>query len=84
MKNMFSILVYIMAEKKKRTNWLFERKKMNIIWNRVYKNNHAIKNPSSYNSNFKDYYKIKLIYSYSINKSKHHHEKYELVEFEDE
>ena len=75
-------LYYGRNSKKESINYLWKERDEHLSEIEFHKNNHSIKYPSS-TQILKDYYKNKNLYIYSTNKSKHYHEKYELVEFED-
>ena len=75
-------LYYGRKNKKEPIDYLWKEKDEHLSAIEFYKNN-TLKNFRSITQSLKDYYKNNNLYSYSINKSKHHHEKYELIEFED-
>lgn len=75
-------LYYGRKNKKESINYLWKERDEHLSEIEFYKNNHSIEYPSP-TEILKDYYKNKNLYFYSTNKSKHHHERYELIEFED-
>lgn len=75
-------LYYGRKNKKEAINYLWKEKDEHLSEIKFYKKNHSIEYPGI-TQILKDYYKDNNLYSYSVNKAKHYHEKYELIEFED-
>ncbi len=74
-------LYYGRKIKKEPITYLWKERDEHLSEIEFYQNNPFIKYPGP-TQILKDYYKKKNLYFYSTNKSKHHHEKYELIESE--